>query len=246
MTDTTTAPAVEREAAPVHVTAALIRVMADVGAVGKEGYNQQQGFNFRGIDAVMKAVHPALVRHGVLVTPDLKSVTYDAATTRSGGNLTLCRVVVAFVFTGPAGDRIAATVAAEAMDSGDKATAKAMSVAFRTALIQSLTMPTDEPDPDATVYDVAAPQQVNTTTGEVGPDPVAALRAAMEAATTVAALRKVYETHYVGRAPENIRAEFQARYEAVKASEGAEAGDPDPDATAAAENAGEAAGGDAG
>jgi len=52
------------------------------------------------------------------------------------------------------------------MDSGDKATAKAMSVAFRTALLQSLSLPTDEVDPDATSYerssgtDVLAPSAV--------------------------------------------------------------------------------------
>ena len=34
------------------------------------------------------------------------------------------------------------------MDSGDKATAKAMSVAFRTALLQVFFLPTDEKDPD--------------------------------------------------------------------------------------------------
>src|SRR5690606_34079164 len=40
----------------------------------------------------------------------------------------------------------------EAMDSGDKATSKAMSVAFRTALIQALALPTDEPDPAESTY----------------------------------------------------------------------------------------------
>src|SRR5690606_2912843 len=36
----------------------------------------------------------------------------------------------------------------EALDSGDKATAKAHSVAYRTFLLQALTIPTHEPDPD--------------------------------------------------------------------------------------------------
>ncbi|MCY4726733.1 ERF family protein [Nocardioides sp. STR2] len=221
------------------VSAALVRVMADVGAVGKDGFNNQQGFNFRGIDAVMKAVHPALVRHGVVVVPDLQTVAYDAATTRSGGNLTLCRVVVAFVFTGPAGDTLRATVAAEAMDSGDKATAKAMSVAFRTALIQSLTMPTDEPDPDASSYETVP--HVNTTTGEVT-DPETAVREAMAAATDIEALRAVYRAHSVGSAPQHIRDEFDARANELAQDETA-GSDPDPDATAAAEAAAE--GGDA-
>jgi hypothetical protein len=46
------------------------------------------------------------------------------------------------------------------MDAGDKATAKAMSVAFRTALLQSLSLPTDDVDPDAHSYErsSAAPE----------------------------------------------------------------------------------------
>ena len=39
------------------------------------------------------------------------------------------------------------------MDGGDKATAKAMSVAFRIALLQALALPTSEPDPDSTSYE---------------------------------------------------------------------------------------------
>lgn len=68
-----------------------------------------------------------------------------------------CRVIVQYVFAAEDGTTLAATVAAEALDSGDKATAKAMSVAFRTALLQALCLPTDEPDPDHDIYE-RAPQ----------------------------------------------------------------------------------------
>ena len=76
------------------------------------------------------------------------------------------RVKVTYTFIGANGDAIKATVVGEAMDSGDKATAKAMSVAFRTALLQSLALPTDEVDPDASSYerssadDVLAPSAI--------------------------------------------------------------------------------------
>jgi hypothetical protein len=43
----------------------------------------------------------------------------------------------------------------EAFDMGDKATAKAMSVAYRTCLLQALTIPTDDPDPDESSYEQA-------------------------------------------------------------------------------------------
>ena len=134
----------------------MLAVMQDVGAVRKGEKNAAQGFNFRGIDSVVNAVAPALKKNGVLVVPALQSVDYSQV--EVGKNRTpmlQCRVVVQYVFAAEDGTTLAATVAAEALDSGDKATAKAMSVAFRTALLQALCLPTDEPDPDHDIYERA-------------------------------------------------------------------------------------------
>jgi hypothetical protein len=62
-------------------------------------------------------------------------------------------VQVTFFFYGPMGDHIECTTPGEGFDFGDKATSKAMSVACRTALLQTLCLPTDEPDPDSEVYE---------------------------------------------------------------------------------------------
>lgn len=134
---------------------ALAAVMGDVQAVKKGDYNQHQKFNFRGIDAVVNAVGPALRKHGVIVVPSVQSVSYDDVTTSTGKASTACRVIVSYTFSGPAGDMIEATVVGEAWDSGDKAAPKAMSVAYRIALLQALCIPTDEPDPDHEVYEKA-------------------------------------------------------------------------------------------
>ena len=134
----------------------MLAVMQDVGAVRKGEKNAAQGFNFRGIDSVVNAVAPALKKNGVLVVPVLQTVEY--AQVEVGKNRTpmlQCRVIVQYVFAAEDGTTLAATVAAEALDSGDKATAKAMSVAFRTALLQALCLPTDEPDPDHDIYERA-------------------------------------------------------------------------------------------
>lgn len=140
-----------------NVIKALSAVMADVGAVKKGDFNEGQRFNFRGIDSVVNAVSPALRKHGVIVTPTVQTVDYS--TVEVGRNRTPMghvRVVVEYKFTHESGGAITATVPGEAMDSGDKATAKAMSVAFRTALLQALCLPTDEPDPDSHSYERAA------------------------------------------------------------------------------------------
>ena len=139
------------------IVQALAAVMGDVQAVKKSDRNTAQGFQFRGIDAVMNAVGPALRAHGVVVVPVV--ISSDASTVEVGSKRTPMghvRVVVEYHFHGPAGDSIMSRVAAEAMDSGDKSTAKAMSVAFRTCLLQALCLPTDEPDPDHDSYERSA------------------------------------------------------------------------------------------
>jgi hypothetical protein len=134
--------------------ALLTQVKEAVGAIGKTDTNRQQGFNFRGIDAVINAVAPALIDAGVIVVPNVR--TYEHGTVEVGGKRTPmghARVVVEYTFYGPDGDTIMCSAPGEAMDSGDKATAKAMSVAYRTALLQALSLPTTETDPDATTYE---------------------------------------------------------------------------------------------
>lgn len=136
------------------IVQSLNEVMKAVGAIAKSDRNSAQGFNFRGIDSVVNAVSPQLQKHGVVVMPSVED--YDYESVEIGKNRTVMghvKVKVTYTFVGPEGDSIKATVVGEAMDSGDKATAKAMSVAFRTALLQSLCLPTDDIDPDAQSYE---------------------------------------------------------------------------------------------
>lgn len=135
-------------------------VMADVQALGK---NQRVDsgparFNFRGVDDVMNAVGPALRTHGVSVVPVQVHATAENVTTKSGAQMRNVTVFVQYAINGPDGDSMPGAAAGEAADSGDKATPKAMSVAFRTFLLQSLCLPTDEPDPDTHQYE-RAPQE---------------------------------------------------------------------------------------
>lgn len=144
------------------IVESLSAVMADVQAVRKGERNDQQGYSFRGIDAVVNAVGPALRAHGVVVLPVVEDSHYDVV--EVGRNRTQMRqatVTVRYVFVGPAGDRLEAVSVGEAMDSGDKATPKAMSVAFRVALLQALCIPTDEADPDSQSYERAPAVDVN-------------------------------------------------------------------------------------
>jgi hypothetical protein len=138
------------------IYAALVQVMKDVGAVKKGERNDVQRYLFRGVDAVVNAVYPALVAHGVTVQPNVRSFDYGTVEVGQGDKrkpMGHARVVVEYTFTAEDGSAVTTSAAGEAMDSGDKATPKAMSVALRTALLQSLMLPTDDPEPDASSYE---------------------------------------------------------------------------------------------
>lgn len=140
----------------------LIAVKADIGGVGKTDRNNAQGFNFRGIDAVMNAVAGPLIKHGVMSYPSkVVSAKRGTATTTKGSSMNVVEVVVQYAFT-DGKDTLYFEAPGEAFDSGDKATAKAMSVAYRTALLQALSLPTDDPDPDIYSYEAdAVPQRTD-------------------------------------------------------------------------------------
>lgn len=133
----------------------ILAVMNDVQGLAKKDQNKAQGFNFRGIDAVMNAVGPALRKAGGFIVPSVQSVRHETLTTAKGALMNAAYVEVLFSIHGSDGEPIFGSVAAEAFDSGDKATAKAMSVAMRTFLLQVLCLPTDEPDPDSFSYEAA-------------------------------------------------------------------------------------------
>lgn len=142
---------------PTGIFAALQAVMNDVQGIAKRDRNDQQRFTFRGIDAVMNAVGPAFRRHGVICVPLRTEAAHAAVRTANDKPARECTVNVTYRFYALDGSFIDAQVPGESMDMGDKSTPKAMSVAYRTLLLQALCIPTDEPDPDAQVYERAEP-----------------------------------------------------------------------------------------
>lgn len=146
---------------PLNIYQAFAEVMKKVRSVAKRDKNSHGGYIFRGVDAVVNAVGPELRDVGVIVVPLVEDSSY--ATVEVGKNRTQmghAQVTVTYRFYGPDGSHIDCRVPGEAMDSGDKAMSKAMSVAFRTALIQALCLPTDEPDPDGISYERSAAKTV--------------------------------------------------------------------------------------
>lgn len=134
----------------VSAAQSIIGVMAKVSGVKKRDKNTVQGFNFRGIDAVVNAIGPALREVGGVIVPTIIEKQYDRGITKNGTPTVEAFLTIAFDWYGTdGGEPIRGIVACEAMDTSDKATAKAMSVGLRTFLLQTLMLPTDEKDPDA-------------------------------------------------------------------------------------------------
>lgn len=194
---------------------ALTAVMRDVLAVGKAQRNRDQGYTFRGIDDVVNAVGPALRKHGVLVLPELLDVSYRDVRTSKDKPAREVTVRVRFRFVGPSGDELAVVVPGESMDSGDKGTAKAMSVAMRIALLQALCLPTDEADPDAHSYERAYAQRAEREQAAPAPTPADEARAVLRETCEANGwdLKAVAEA-YVAATGTHLRAEPDA--EAVR------------------------------
>lgn len=145
---------------PVHV--AWSHVMADVQWVPK-GTSKGLNYSYRGIDAVMNRVGPALRKHGVVVLPIKVEPEYSTVNAKSGSALTFCRATVTFAILGPRGDRMPVDVVTvgEAFDTGDKSSTKAQTVALRTMFINALAIPVDRPEMDpehGPQHELAAPK----------------------------------------------------------------------------------------
>ena len=145
---------------PTAVYTAIQACMADLSkeGIGKTSKNAQQGYSFRGIDAVLNALSPILSKHGLIILPRMISRTVTERTTMKGGVLFYVVVEAEFDFVAvaDASCHIVRTFG-EAMDSGDKATNKAMSAAYKYAAFQTFCIPTEgDSDADATTHEVAA------------------------------------------------------------------------------------------
>ena len=128
----------------------IIEVMADINAIGKDRRNQQQGFQFRGIDDVMNELHSSLAKCGVFVLPNVLEETRTTGKTARGGDMFYTRLKIKFGFYAEDGSHVDAVVIGEAMDTGDKASNKALSIGLKYAMLQVFCIPTeDEKDPDA-------------------------------------------------------------------------------------------------
>src|SRR5574337_474427 len=144
----------------MNVYQAITAVQSDLAKVGisKDRKNEQQGYKFRGIDEVYNALSPLLAKHGLCILPRCTERVCVERTNAKGTALFYVTVRAEFDFIA-SGDGSKHTVCTygEAMDSGDKATNKAMSAAYKYAAMQAFSIPTEgDNDADATTHEVVS------------------------------------------------------------------------------------------
>lgn len=124
---------------------AIIGVMENIGAVGKDQKNTKQNYKYRGIDDVLNALHPALVKNKIFILPNVLDVKREERRGANGNNLIYTIVEVDYSFvSGEDSSSQKVHIYGEAMDSGDKSLNKALSAAYKYACFQLFSIPTEE------------------------------------------------------------------------------------------------------
>lgn len=165
---------------------AIAAIMRETKAITKSSRNQQQGFMFRGIDAVMNELHDLFANNGVFILPEVLDYTVTEKVTVKGGLLYYTRAKIKFHFVADDASEVCTINVGEAMDSGDKGMNKAMSIALKYALMQMLLIPTEEQkDPDEATPPETRPRTISEIIQTLDPVKDAQLVAALNTITGV-------------------------------------------------------------
>ena len=156
----------------MKVYKAINNVQAELSVLGitKDRRNTQgSGYNFRGIDDVYNTIAPLLAKHGLCILPRVLSRECVERVSQKGGALFYVTVDAEFDFVSAEdGSKHTVKTFGEAMDSGDKATNKAMSAAYKYACFQAFSIPT-ESDNDADAHTHTPAPKVSATKTDLVP-----------------------------------------------------------------------------
>lgn len=155
---------------PNGIYAAMAAIVSEIGAIGKDKRcSQGASFAYRGIDDVYNALNPIMAKHGVFVLPVAGERTTETRQSRNGAAMEIVVMRMTYKFCHADGSSVEAVTVGQAMDSGDKATNKAMAIAHKYAILQAFCIPTEDmEDPDAVAEQLGpcAPQKRRPQTQE--------------------------------------------------------------------------------
>lgn len=148
------------EPTTLTVTEALARLSFELGPIAKADRmtGAAGNYSYRGIDALLRKLSPLMAAHGVTFVPNVVERIVEPITVgRDGKQWRLVTLLVRYTVTGPGGDSIEVTTCGEGSDAGDKAANKAMTSAYKQALVQCLAIADGHDDPDDFASEPAEP-----------------------------------------------------------------------------------------
>lgn len=153
-------PVAQAPAKPAAIHPAIIQIMRAIGPIAKSLRNEQQNFNYRGIDQVYNTVHPHFAEHGVYSTSTILAAEHKEGKSDRGKPYIHSILQMRFTFWAADGSSVSTEVVGEGIDySGDKASNKAMSTADKYAILQLLKIPTAMVDADAPLRENPEPNR---------------------------------------------------------------------------------------
>ena len=185
--------------------------------ISKSRKNDQQNYKFRGIDEVMNALAPLLANHKLIIFPRMMRRECEARQTKSGSVLYSVTVEAEFDFVSAEdGSKHTARTFGEAMDSGDKATNKAMAAAYKYAAFQTFCIPLEgSGDVDA---DSTTPEDTRPFAEPVAQEPPAAPSISARAASTIVDPKVAALAKKPLPPKEDSRRDSEALFQALKLS----------------------------
>lgn len=139
---------------------AIAGVIADIGAVGKDKVNKQQGFKYRSIDDVYSVLNPALAKNKVFILPEVLEENRAIRTNKNGTQMLCVVLKMKYTLFADDGSFIETVLLGEAMDTGDKAINKAMAIAYKYLCFQIFCIPVEDmADPDGERPELAGEKQ---------------------------------------------------------------------------------------
>lgn len=121
---------------PQKIFSLIPKIMKEVGAIGKSGWNEFDKYKFRSIDDVYSKLQPVLAQNGVFYKPDILESHEERFKSQKGTDQVRVKMKVRYTFFADDGSNFETVVEGEAIDRGDKATNKAFTAALKYMLIQ--------------------------------------------------------------------------------------------------------------
>lgn len=118
----------------------ILKVMAELKYIQKGAKKVNGQYSYVSHDQVTAAIHPLLVKHGIVIIPSIEETTQD-------GNRTTVKMLVYFINADKPEDHFTMRSLGYGIDTGDKGPGKAVSYAFKMACLKAFCLETGE-DPD--------------------------------------------------------------------------------------------------